>query len=714
MHRLRRNVLSMVGIAAITAPALAWSAIVTSTDAVSEGGTTTALTVTGGTLVNYEGDFQFGTGIGGYAQDLYDDQGLVIGTETGYELYDTYLALGTAAPAGPAGQARYPWTWGAPPLPNNPDLLRTVERAGFTSGSTHLSWLAYYNDLAAADLHNGFGNIPALQAQPNALFGGNDAVFLGRITTTGHSSTLSGEIAVFLGSELGVVLPVQSHDPFETGLQLAAVSTPVTLSDGSTTATTHDLYITGNPAPAPLAPTSNPVIQSLMAPFELGQLTLAPSTVGPTTTLEITLDAQACVFPLLRPSVRWEVVYERLPGPITESALFKWLPEDVQIVSSSCQLTCDLGDESQESAGSPLSLDCAGTLEGQMTVTNFDLDVSGTTDAVDVAVHLARVASADMSRADLDESGTITTADINLAVDAVTATHTGGVAQAIADVAVVYSSNCDSDGDFLSDGAEAFLEQIAGMPSLSADNTMSSSVHQPLVMSEIARLSVTDPNWADLDGDNIPAGMEALLGTSDADPDSDGDGLTDSEEVFATHGGLSRSHPAIADTDGDSASDGIEVSAQSVLLGARPDLPDSVVVVDMMLATDHDEDGVVSGVEQLNGTSPFSETSAEKESNLVEALAYENSHRLQIMSETIVSPLLTGHFVDLIIATKFGDSHHIYDENIRILVTDRSDETHAPVLQYPILLNDAIAGIPPVDYGRVAVVTSFHLWCREY
>lgn len=60
--------------------------------------------------------------------------------------------------------------------------------------------------------------------------------------------------------------------------------------------------------------------------------------------------------------------------------------------------------------------------------------------------------------------------------------------------------------------------------------------------------------YVDEDGDGLDREQEAQLGTSDKKADSDGDGLTDYEEVF-TYG----TNPYLKDTDGDGMPDGWEV-----------------------------------------------------------------------------------------------------------------------------------------------------------
>ncbi|MBX3358880.1 MAG: hypothetical protein KF745_10675 [Phycisphaeraceae bacterium] len=73
-----------------------------------------------------------------------------------------------------------------------------------------------------------------------------------------------------------------------------------------------------------------------------------------------------------------------------------------------------------------------------------------------------------------------------------------------------------------------------------------------------------DPGNADTDQDGVPDGWELARGFDPLDPssvppiattDTDGDGLTDAEEMF-----IYRTNPSIADTDGDSVPDGWEVS----------------------------------------------------------------------------------------------------------------------------------------------------------
>ena len=65
----------------------------------------------------------------------------------------------------------------------------------------------------------------------------------------------------------------------------------------------------------------------------------------------------------------------------------------------------------------------------------------------------------------------------------------------------------------------------------------------------------TDPNNRDTDGDGLSDGDEVrIYGTDPNNPDTDGDGLTDGDEVHKYH-----TSPRLADTDGDGLTDGEEV-----------------------------------------------------------------------------------------------------------------------------------------------------------
>lgn len=92
--------------------------------------------------------------------------------------------------------------------------------------------------------------------------------------------------------------------------------------------------------------------------------------------------------------------------------------------------------------------------------------------------------------------------------------------------------------------------------------------------------------YIDEDGDGLDREMEAQLGTSDHNADSDGDGLSDYDEVF-----IYGTNPMNADTDGDGMKDGWEV-----LHGLNPKVNDA--------GGDADGDGVSNLTEYLQGRDP--------------------------------------------------------------------------------------------------------------
>jgi len=138
----------------------------------------------------------------------------------------------------------------------------------------------------------------------------------------------------------------------------------------------------------------------------------------------------------------------------------------------------------------------------------------------------------------------------------------------------------DSDGDGLDDGTEGG----AAGPDADGDETID---------------ALDLDSTTDTDGDGLTDVVEEELGTDPTDPDSDGDGIDDADEVDGEDGVPDtgdETDPTVADTDGDGLDDGDErVGADGV--GGSGDETDP-------RDADTDEDGLSDGEERGLGTDP--------------------------------------------------------------------------------------------------------------
>jgi hypothetical protein len=106
---------------------------------------------------------------------------------------------------------------------------------------------------------------------------------------------------------------------------------------------------------------------------------------------------------------------------------------------------------------------------------------------------------------------------------------------------------------------------------------------------------VSDPN-GDADSDGLTNAQELALGTDPHNPDSDGDGVKDGDEVNRkVNGAAAPTNPLKADTDGDGLSDGAEATA-----GTDP------------LLADTDGDGFSDAEEVFHGSNPKDANSVPK------------------------------------------------------------------------------------------------------
>jgi hypothetical protein len=172
-----------------------------------------------------------------------------------------------------------------------------------------------------------------------------------------------------------------------------------------------------------------------------------------------------------------------------------------------------------------------------------------------------------------------------------------------------YSSTADSDGDGLTDAAEAYEHHTDPQDADSDDDGLTDGdevlVHHTnpldpdsdddgLTDGDEVLIHHTNPLDSDSDDDGLTDGDEVLVHhTNPLDSDSDDDGLTDGDEVLVHH-----TNPLDPDSDDDGLTDGDEV----LVYGTDPLDPDS------------DDDGLTDGAEVLvHGTDPLDPDSDDDE-----------------------------------------------------------------------------------------------------
>lgn len=132
-------------------------------------------------------------------------------------------------------------------------------------------------------------------------------------------------------------------------------------------------------------------------------------------------------------------------------------------------------------------------------------------------------------------------------------------------------ADVDSDGDGLTDAQEAQLGTDPANPDTDGDGVADSveivSETDPLTPdvaapeAPVAEAPVAPDPGVDSDGDNLTDAAELEIGTDPSNPDSDGDGISDFDEVGFDPATATGTNPALWDTDGDGVSDAAEIAA---------------------------------------------------------------------------------------------------------------------------------------------------------
>ncbi|MEL7447874.1 MAG: OmpA family protein [Pseudomonadota bacterium] len=300
----------------------------------------------------------------------------------------------------------------------------------------------------------------------------------------------------------------------------------------------------------------------------------------------------------------------------------------------------------------------SGTGETDPNLTDTDSDGLSDGDEVNATGPLAGLGATDPLDSDTDDGGTQDGTEVladgtnpvfgNGNDDAAADPDNDGLSNAQEAVLGTDPNDADSDNDGIDDGDEVGNDGVLDpgdtdpLDSDSDDDGLADGLEVlgPDAMPNSG--DETDPDNADSDGDGILDGTESGVtaplpgGTSDgngtpfdgtdagspnfvadadpgtttdpANPDSDGDGLTDGAEDANADGatvntiggtgtaGSGETDPNLPDTDGDGLTDGDEVNGTGPLLGAGPTDP---------LDTDTDDGGTEDGTEVLaDGTQP--------------------------------------------------------------------------------------------------------------
>jgi hypothetical protein len=205
----------------------------------------------------------------------------------------------------------------------------------------------------------------------------------------------------------------------------------------------------------------------------------------------------------------------------------------------------------------------------------------------------------------------------------------------------------DTDGDTASDGLERRLggnptdggdadsfEDTDGDGLVNAqeedgwDVTVTTVSLVPAVCNEVCNEGsrstshrISDPFDPDTDGDGLSDAEELLLLTDPTEPDTDFDGLTDDQEAFGFETqsfGFLFTDPLDADTDDDKRTDGEEV-AQGLIVRVPGQAPYQVFT--NPIDPDQDFDRLVDGDEETTGTDPANhDTDGDTRSDYVERL----------------------------------------------------------------------------------------------
>ena len=322
-------------------------------------------------------------------------------------------------------------------------------------------------------------------------------------------------------------------------------------------------------------------------------------------------------------------------------------------------------DEIGDLMDEPLDSDTDGTIDALDTNNNLDKDEDGLSDSLEAQLNT------DPTKADTDGDGINDAEEVGENPDQPLDSDLDGIIDALDTV-----NDSDSDNDGLSDAQE---EKLASNPQeVDSDNDgindneeIGNNIDNPLDTDEDGILNLID---ADDDNDSLDTRYEIEIGTNPLAKDTDGDGLSDKEELGQNQETLidtdndGRINPVDNDDDGDGLLTSLEIS-----LGTDP------------LNKDTDMDGITDDIEIGDDTSNPSDIDQDGIPDILDSfndLHYAESQAL----DADVKKLLQADKVEVPQTTTSTDAKDAKDANkltIEAIEGKKSDAFQPSRLYFP-------------------------------
>ncbi len=257
-------------------------------------------------------------------------------------------------------------------------------------------------------------------------------------------------------------------------------------------------------------------------------------------------------------------------------------------------------DEIGDLMDSPLDSDTDGTIDALDTNDNLDKDGDGLSDTLEAQLNT------DPTKSDTDGDGINDAKEVGENTKQPLDSDFDGIIDALDTV-----NDNDSDNDGLTDAQE---EKLASNPQeVDSDNDgindneeIGNNINDPLDTDEDGILNLID---TDDDNDGLDTSYEIKIGTNPLDKDTDGDGLSDKDElgqdieVLIDTDNDGRINPVDNDDDGDGLLTSLELSLGTDPLNKDTDMDgiaDDIEIGDTANPSDIDEDGIPDILDSFN------------------------------------------------------------------------------------------------------------------